>query len=219
MSEYDATIGFLPLAEAQKYFNMPAAVHALELLVDDPDTVGALRPPLQAAAGSQVFISDWRQRNGSFYNMIELQRSVLFLILTMIVLVAALNIISGLVMLVKDKGRDIAILRTMGATRAAVMRVFFMTGASIGIAGTLAGLALGVAVSLNIDSLRRFLSWATGTDLFPSTIYFLSYLPAEMAMRDVVSVVVMTLSMSMLATLYPAWRAARLDPVQALRYE
>jgi lipoprotein-releasing system permease protein len=136
-----------------------------------------------------------------------------------IVLVAALNIISGMIMLVKDKGRDIGILRTMGAGRGAIMRIFFITGASIGIVGTLAGLILGVVVCLNIESIRQFVSWVTSTELFSADVYFLSRMPAEMDVGEIVTVVVMALSLSILATLYPSWRAARLDPVEALRYE
>jgi lipoprotein-releasing system permease protein len=143
----------------------------------------------------------------------------MFVILSLIILVAALNIISGLIMLVKDKGRDVAILRTMGATRGAVMRVFFVTGASIGIVGTLVGLALGVAFCLNIEHIRQFLYWLTTTQLFPSTVHFLSRLPSQMDTGDVLFVVLMSLSLSIIATLYPSWRAARLDPVEALRYE
>jgi lipoprotein-releasing system permease protein len=219
MAEYDMTIGFLPLAEAQKYLNLPDVAHVLEVMVDDPDSIDAMRRPLLTASGPDMLATDWRERNASFHNMLQVQRDVLFLILTLIVLVAALNIISGLIMLVKDKGRDIAILRTMGATRGAMMRVFFVTGASIGIAGTLGGLLLGVLVSLNIDSIRQFLSWATAKDLFPSTIYFLSYLPAKVDAGEVASIVIMAIALSMLATLYPSWRAARLEPVEALRYE
>jgi lipoprotein-releasing system permease protein len=219
MAEYDMTIGFLPLEEAQKYLNLPDVAHVLEVFVDDPDNVDAMRRPLLTASGQDMLMTDWRERNASFHNMLQVQRDVLFLILTLIVLVAALNIISGLIMLVKDKGRDIAILRTMGATRGAMMRVFFVTGASIGIVGTLGGLLLGVLVSLNIDSIRQFLSWATARDLFPSTIYFLSYLPAKVDVGEVASIVIMAISLSMLATLYPSWRAARLEPVEALRYE
>lgn len=143
----------------------------------------------------------------------------MFLILALIVLVAALNIISGLIMLVKDKGRDIAILRTMGATRGAIMRIFFITGATIGIVGTLAGLALGVVVCLNIDALRQFIGWLTATELFAPELYYLSVLPAEMDTGETVTVVLMALILSVLATVYPSWRASRLDPVEALRYE
>jgi lipoprotein-releasing system permease protein len=135
------------------------------------------------------------------------------------VLVAALNIVSGLIMLVKDKGSDIAILRTMGATQGSVMRVFLITGASIGVVGTLVGLLLGIVVCLNIESIRQFLSWLTNTELFSPELYFLSKLPADMDTGETVAVVVMALSLSLLATLYPSWRAARLDPVEALRYE
>ena len=143
----------------------------------------------------------------------------MFLILTLIVLVAALNIISGLIMLVKDKGSDIAILRTMGASQGAIMRVFFITGASIGAVGTLMGFAVGTLVCLNIESIRQFISWITNTELFSPELYFLSRLPADMAVGETVAVVLMALTLSFLATLYPSWRAARLDPVEALRYE
>jgi lipoprotein-releasing system permease protein len=143
----------------------------------------------------------------------------MFMILTLIVLVAALNIISGLIMLVKDKGSDIAILRTMGASAGAIMRIFFMTGAAIGIVGTIAGVLLGVLVCVNIESIRQFFSWISGTVIFNPQVYFLSQLPAEMDLSETISVVIMALSLSFMATIFPAWRASRLDPVQALRYE
>ena len=143
----------------------------------------------------------------------------MFLILTLIVLVAALNIVSGLIMLVKDKGPDIAIMRTMGATQGAIMRIFLITGASIGVVGTLVGLLAGVIICRNIEAIRQFLSWLTSTELFPPTLYFLSRLPADMDLAETTAVVVMALALSLLATLYPSWRAARLDPVEALRYE
>ena len=162
---------------------------------------------------------DWRQRNATFFNALQVERNVMFLILTLIVLVAALNIVSGLIMLVKDKGSDIAILRTMGATQGAIMRVFLITGASIGVVGTLVGFLLGTIVCLNIEEIRRFLSWLTNTELFSPELYFLSQLPADMNVKETSAVVVMALGLSLLATLYPSWRAARLDPVEALRYE
>ena len=162
---------------------------------------------------------DWRQRNATFFSALEVERNVMFLILTLIVLVAALNIVSGLIMLVKDKGGDIAILRTMGATQGAIMRVFLITGAAIGIVGTLGGFLLGVLVCINIEEIRQFLSWLTNTKLFSPELYFLSRLPAEMDAGETTAVVVMALALSLLATLYPSWRAARLDPVEALRYE
>jgi lipoprotein-releasing system permease protein len=219
MSEYDASLVFMPLEEAQAYFNQGDAVGAIELFVRDPDRVGALRPAIEAAAGRPVFTTDWRQRNVTFFAALEVERNVMFLILTLIVLVAALNIISGLTMLVKDKGRDIAILRTMGATRGSIMRVFFITGASIGTVGTLAGLILGIIVNLNIEQLRQFIAWLTRTELFVPELYYLTELPAEMDVGETAAVVLMALALSFLATAYPAWRAARLDPVEALRYE
>ena len=162
---------------------------------------------------------NWRARNATFFNALQVERNVMFLILTLIVLVAALNIVSGLIMLVKDKGTDIAIMRTMGATQGAIMRIFLITGASIGVVGTVVGFLLGTIVCMNIESIRLFLSWLTRTDLFSPELYFLSRLPAEMNVSETTAVVVMALGLSLLATLYPSWRAARLDPVEALRYE
>jgi lipoprotein-releasing system permease protein len=219
MSEYDSSIIFMPLNEAQLYFNTPGSVTVLEVVLDSPDEVGELAPKIVSAGGSNIYVSDWRQRNATFFTALQVERNVMFLILTLIVLVAALNIISGLIMLVKDKGHDIAILRTMGATRAAVMRIFFITGASIGIVGTLAGLVLGVVVCLNIERLRELIGWLTDTELFAPELYYLSQLPASMDTGETTSVVVMALILSVLATLYPSWRASRLDPVEALRYE
>ncbi len=219
MSEYDSSILFMPLNEAQLYFSKPDSVTVLEVVLDSPDEVSKLGPQIIAAGGPSIYISDWRQRNQTFFTALQVERNVMFLILTLIVLVAALNIISGLIMLVKDKGSDIAILRTMGATRAAVMRIFFITGASIGVVGTLAGLALGILVCLNIERIREFIAWVTNTELFSPELYYLSQLPAEMDTGETASVVIMALVLSILATLYPSWRASRLDPVEALRYE
>ena len=219
MSEYDLAFIFMPMGEAQLYFNQEGLASGIEIFVEDPDRIDSYRIAVSAAVDRQIYLSDWRQRNRSFFSALQVERNVMFLILTLIVLVAALNIVSGLIMLVKDKGRDIAVLRTMGATRGAIMRVFFMTGASIGTLGTLAGLLLGVTVCLNIESIRQFIGHLTGTELFASEFYYLSQLPAEMALMDVVAVVGMTLGLSFLSTLYPAWRAAKLDPVEALRYE
>jgi len=219
MSEYDSSIVYMPLPEAQLYFNMENRAQTIEVFVDNPDAVETLKPLVEEAAQRPVFISDWRQRNQTFFSALQVERNVMFMILTLIVLVAALNIISGLVMLVKDKGRDIAILRTMGATRGAVMRIFMMTGAAIGVTGTVAGVILGIVVCLNVESIRQFFSWITGTVLFNPELYFLSRLPAKMDMGETLSVIAMALVLSFLATLFPAWRAAKLDPVEALRYE
>ncbi|MEZ5839627.1 MAG: lipoprotein-releasing ABC transporter permease subunit [Hyphomicrobiales bacterium] len=219
MSEYDATFVFMPLAEAQLYFNEDETVSGIDVYIDDPDDVAAFWQPVEAAADRSILLSDWRQRNITFFSALEVERNMMFMILTLIVLVAALNIVSGLTMLVKEKGRDIAILRTMGATRGAVMRVFFITGASIGTVGTIAGLILGTVICLNVESIRQFVSWLTRTELFSPELYYLSRLPAEMNFGEVVTIVLISLVLSFLATLYPAWRAARLDPVEALRYE
>jgi len=219
MSEYDASIMFMPLNEAQIYFNQPDSVTVLEVVLESPDEVAELAPKILEAGGPSVYVTDWRQRNATFFSALQVERNVMFLILTLIVLVAALNIISGLKMLVKDKARDIAILRTMGATRGSVMRIFLIAGATIGVTGTLAGLVLGVLVCLNIDHIRWFMSWLTGTELFPAELYYLSELPAKMDVGETASVVIMALTLSVLASVYPAWRASRLDPVEALRYE
>lgn len=219
MSEYDSSIVMMPLSEVQLFFNQEGKVQSLEIFVDNPDKVDAMRAPVEEAAARQLSLVDWRQRNQTFFSALEVERNVMFMILTLIVLVAALNIISGLIMLVKDKGHDIAILRTMGATRGAVMRIFLMTGAAIGVTGTVAGVILGVVVCLNVERLREFFSWLSGTTLFNPELYFLSQLPAKMDPGETLSVIVMALVLSFIATIFPAWRAAKLDPVEALRYE
>ena len=219
MSEYDSAFVFMPLTEAQAYFNRAGDVTAIEIYTNDPDHIDQFRQPVTDAAARPIYMIDWRQRNATFFNALQVERNVMFLILTLIVLVAALNIVSGLIMLVKDKGSDIAILRTMGATQGAMMRVFLITGASIGVVGTLVGFLLGTIVCLNIEEIRHFLSWLTNTELFSPELYFLSKLPADMNLKETLAVLVMALGLSLLATLYPTWRAARLDPVEALRYE
>ncbi|MGE0653552.1 MAG: lipoprotein-releasing ABC transporter permease subunit [Alphaproteobacteria bacterium] len=219
MSEYDTAFVFMPMPEAQAYFNRAGDVTAIEVYVDNPDRVDRYRKTVTEAAGRPIFVIDWRQRNATFFNALQVERNVMFLILTLIVLVAALNIISGLIMLVKDKGPDIAILRTMGATQGSIMRIFLITGAAIGVVGTITGFFVGTLVCMNVESIRQFISWFTATELFSPELYFLSKLPADMDAGETTAVVVMALTLSLLATLYPSWRAARLDPVEALRYE
>jgi lipoprotein-releasing system permease protein len=219
MSEYDSIFVFMPLTEAQAYFNRPNDVTGIEVFTTNPDKIDAFRKAVSEAAGRPVFLVDWRQRNATFFNALQVERNVMFLILTLIVLVAALNIVSGLIMLVKDKGSDIAILRTMGASQGSIMRIFLITGAAIGVVGTLVGFLVGLLICFNIETIRQFLSWLTKTELFDPTLYFLSKLPAEIDFGETSAVVIMALTLSFLATLYPSWRAARLDPVEALRYE
>ena len=219
MSEYDRMMILMPLAEAQKYFSKGAEVDVLEVVVERPDHVEKYTQTIKDALGPSMNISDWRQRNESFFTVLEVERNVMFIILSLIILVAALNIVSGMMMLVKDKGRDIAILRTMGASKSAVMRVFLITGASIGIVGTIAGLVLGIVFCWNIEAIKNFVSWITGTTVFDPSIYYLTRLPVDIDVRETAGIVLMALVISVLATLYPSWRASRLDPVEALRYE
>jgi lipoprotein-releasing system permease protein len=210
---------FMPLAEAQRYFSRGDQVDLLEIIVTNPQHIDGYIDGMRALVGKDFSFTDWRQRNQTFFTVLEVERTVMFIILSLIVLVAALNIISGLMMLVKDKGRDIAILRTMGATKGAVMRVFLITGASIGVVGTIAGLIIGIIFCLNIESIRQFVQWLTGTTLMDPTVYYLTRLPADIDFGETAFIVVMAFVLSLLATLYPSWRASRLDPVEALRYE
>lgn len=210
---------FMPLAEAQRFFNKVDSVDVLEVIVEDPENVGQYVANMKAAGIQSMHYVDWRQRNESFFTVLEVERNMMFIILSIIVLVAAFNIISGLMMLVKDKGRDIGILRTMGATKGAIMRVFLITGASIGVVGTLAGCVLGIVFCWKIDEIRQFVAWITSTRLFDPEIYYLTRLPADLNWRTTTAIVLMALVLSVLATLYPSWRASRLDPVEALRYE
>ena len=217
--EYDNSFIYVPLASAQLFFRMADSVSDLEIFLADADRANRTGYMIAAALGGRVRIVDWQHANSGIVNAVEIERNVMFLILTLIILVAAFNIISGMIMMVKDKGRDIAILRTMGASRGMVLRIFMLSGASIGVVGTLAGFALGVLFTENIESIRHFLQNVLGVNLFSAEIYFFTRIPAQLDGGEVATVVVMALALSFLATLYPSWRAARLDPVEGLRYE
>ncbi len=219
MATFDNTFIFMPLAEAQTFFNDEGQANVIEVYVADPDNMDAMRRAIEAAQQRPMIDTDWRQLNRSFFDVLAVESNVMFAILALIMLVAALNIISGLIMLVQDKARAIAVLRTMGATRGAVMRIFLITGATIGVVGTVVGLVLGLLVAHNVEPIRRGLAWLTGANLFPSEFYFLSQLPSRVETRDVIAVVALALFLSIAATIYPSWRAAKLDPVEALRYE
>lgn len=220
MFEYDNGFVFMPLQAAQIFFRTGDSVTALEIFVKDPQHLHNVRGDVIAAINAPGYrLLDWQQNNSSFFTALQVERNVMFLILTMIILVAAFNIISSLIMLVKDKGRDIAILRTMGATRGMIMRIFFLNGASIGVIGTTFGLALGLFIANHIEGLRQVVQKLTHTDPFSPEVYFLTRMPSVVDWHEVVQVVLMALVLSFLATLYPSWRAAKLDPVEALRYE
>ena len=219
MSEYDRSMVFMPMLEAQRYFSKGPQVDVIEVVIDHPENVDRRVAAMKAALGDDYNFVSWRQRNQTFFTVLEVERTVMFIILSLIVLVAALNIISGIMMLVKDKSRDIAILRTMGATKHAIMRVFLITGASIGVVGTIAGLIIGIIFCDNIESIRQFVQWLTGTTLMDPSVYYLTRLPADIDPQETAGIVIMALVLSVLATLYPSWRASKLDPVEALRYE
>ncbi len=219
MAEFDRSMVFMPLKEAQRFFSKGDAVDVLEVMVEDPEELAQPIAAMKEVGIPSLHFTDWRQRNASFFTVLEVERNMMFIILSIIVLVAVFNIISGLIMLVKDKGRDIGILRTMGATQGAIMRVFLITGASIGVVGTLAGCILGIAFCWRIDEIRQFVAYLTRTKLFDPEVYYLTKLPADINAHTTGVIVFMALVLSVLATLYPSWRASRLDPVEALRYE
>jgi lipoprotein-releasing system permease protein len=219
MYEYDSSFIFMPLESAQIFFQMEGQVGSIEIITADPENLRRVMRAIEPIVAGKAGVYDWRRSNSSFFNALQVERNVMFLILTLIIVVAAFNIISSMIMLVKDKSRDIAVMRTMGASRGSMMRIFVLTGATIGVLGTVVGSVLGIAFAVNIESIRQFLQGMTGTDLFSAEIYFLSKLPAIIDWHEVVAVIIMAFTLSVIATIYPAWRAARLDPVEALRYE
>ncbi|HEY9219221.1 MAG TPA: lipoprotein-releasing ABC transporter permease subunit [Phenylobacterium sp.] len=219
VSEYDQAFIYMPLEQAQIFFGREPLVDVIEVKLDHPDRAPQIKPAIQKAVGPAALVTDWTQRNASFWDALKIERNVMRLILMLIVAIATLNIISGLVMLVKNKGRDIAILRTMGAGQGAIMRIFLMAGASVGVLGTAAGLAIGVIFCTFIGQIQGVLEKITGMSLFSSDVYYLSHLPAKIDWAEVAAIIGFALGMSLLVTLYPSWRASRIDPVEALRYE
>ena len=219
LSDYDLNVVFMEYGALASLLARDIQSGVIEFDVADPDRVDETTLALTQTLGPGFRVSDWRRNNATLAGALEVERNVMFMILTLILLVAALNIISGMVMLVRDKGRDIAILRSMGASSGLVLRVFFITGASVGVFGTIFGVGLGALFCAYIEEVRQFLIWVTGAELFPAEIYFLDKMPATIVWADVLRIVTMALLLSFLSTLYPAWRAARLSPVEAFRYE
>lgn len=219
MYEYDNSTIFMGLKTAQLLNKLDDKIEAFELQVSNPNIIEDVAMEVIQQFPNSFYIQDWRQMNSSFFNAIEIERSVMFLILTLIILVASFNIISGLTMLVNEKNKQIAILRTMGATRQSIMRIFFICGSAIGVFGTLLGVALGLAFSMNIESIREFLSSVTGVTLFDPVVYFLSTLPAKLEMSDLTNVILLSVGLSFVATIFPAWKASTKDPAEAIRYE
>jgi len=210
---------YMPFAEAQTYFNRDGVADKIEVTVDNPDRVLSMVAPLLRAAEADVFVWTWRDSAGAFLQALKMEDNVMFIILSILVLIATMNIVSGLIMLVKNKSRDIGILRTMGLSEGSILRVFFICGASIGVAGTLAGVALGCAFAIWIDPIFAFVNWMAGGGVWDPSVRFLSSLPARLELGDVLSAVSLSLGLSFVITIIPARRAARMNPVEALRYE
>jgi lipoprotein-releasing system permease protein len=219
MSQYDQAYIYMPLAQAQLFFGREDTADAIEVRVKNPDLAPSMKAAIGKAAGPAALVTDWSQRDTSFWGALKVERNVMRLILMLLVVIAALNVISGLVMLVKNKGRDIAILRTIGAGQGAIMRIFFMAGASVGALGTLTGLVLGALFCIYIGEIQDFVEFVTGQSVFSSDVYYLSHIPAKIDWVEVAGILAWALGMSFAATLLPAWQASRVDPVEALRYE
>ena len=220
MYEYDANFIFSPLDTTQKFFDMKAdEASYLEIMTEDPEDINATLAQLNKMIGSETRLMSWKQTNSSFFNALNVEKNVMFLILTLIILIAAFNVISSMMMLVKDKQKGIAIMKSMGASRLSIMKIFFFTGSAIGLTGTAIGLGLGLLITNNISNIQTWLNSFTGKDLFSAEIYYLSKLPAEIDTTEVTTIVIIALLLSLLSTIYPAWKASKLDPVEALRYE
>jgi lipoprotein-releasing system permease protein len=218
-ADFDRAFIFMPLEQAQLFFGKEGVWDVIELKVEEPDRVGELIQPVREASGRSAIVSDWRDRLAAFWGALKVERVAMSIILGLVVAIAALNIISGIVMLVKNKTRDIAILRTVGASQSSMLRIFFIAGAAIGVAGTITGLVLGLVFCLNIGAIQHFLEWVLGVQLFNADVYMLDSIPAEVDAMDVVWVTLWSVFMSCVASLLPSWRAAKMDPVEALRYE
>tara|TARA_B100001121_G_C18583542_1_gene570932 strand:- start:80 stop:1009 length:930 start_codon:yes stop_codon:yes gene_type:complete len=219
MSEYDSSFVYMPLQEAQKYFNKKDKVNTIEVFLDNPEEIELALIKIREIADGVGYVSSWKDQNKTFFTALEVERDLMFIIVSLIVLVAGLNIISSLIMLVKDKNSDIAILRTIGASKSSIIRIFFIAGSSIGVAGTVLGVIIGIIFCQNIDTIRLFISKITGTELFSPEMYYLAKLPAQIDSYELLSVVVMALSFSILASIYPSWKASKIDPVEVLRNE
>lgn len=219
MYEYDSGYIFMPLETAQKYLNIPGGVTHIDLFLKNPEDTTAVRDSLMRLLPDGFVVRDWRELNRGFVGALQVESNVMFLILMLIVIVAAFNIVSSLVMLVKDKSKDIAVLRTFGVSRKSMMKIFILSGTSIGVIGAFFGTVLGVVIAIYVEPIRQFFQWVTGRDLFPSELYYLSELPSKLVAGQVVGIALIAVALAFLATLYPAWKAANTDPVDVLRNE